>query len=127
LFIDTFEAIYYTDAFTHFDPNGMPQPVKKSKAMLCKELGAILLIDDALENCIVCSTYDMKAIIFGGYEWGKRHSTAGSDDDTESYTERLLRQPNERWWENDIVKDLPDGLVRLGTWHEVVAWVNENI
>jgi hypothetical protein len=121
-----FEAIHYTDAFTHFDSKGLPRPVKKSKAMLCNELGAALLIDDALENGIVCGAFEMKAIIFGDYEWGKRHSTMGTDDG-ESYAERLVRQPNERWWENDIVKDLPDGIIRLGTWKEVVAWTHENI
>lgn len=108
------------------DSNGIPQPVKKTKATLCKELGAVLLIDDSLENCIVCNTYDTKAIVFGGYEWGKRHS-AGGLDDSESYAERLGRQPNERWWENDVVKDLPQGIVRLGTWDEVVAWIHKNI
>jgi hypothetical protein len=126
LFTGLFEAIHYTDAFTHINSNGVPHPVKKSKAMLCKELGAVLLIDDSFENCILCNKYDMKAIIFGGYEWGKRHSTAGIDD-AESYAERLVRQPDERWWENDIVTDLPGGVVRLGTWGEAVAWVHKNI
>ena len=125
-FAGIFEAVHYTDAFTHIDSKGVPQPVKKSKAMLCKELGAVLLIDDSLENCIVCNDYDMNAIIFGGYEWGKRHSTAGGDY-TESYAERLVRQPDERWWENDIIMELPGGVVRLGTWGEVVAWVHKNI
>lgn len=121
-----FEAVYYTDAFTHLDSNGVPKPVKKSKAMLCKELGAVLLIDDSLENCIVCQD-DTKAVIFGGYEWGKRLSTTTGVGDSESYAERLVRQPNERWWENDIIKDLPNGIVRLGTWDEVVAWIHQYI
>jgi len=94
--------------------------------MLCKELGVVLLIDDSLENCVVCNEYDMKAIIFGAYEWGKRRSTAGVDD-AESYAESLVRQPGERWWEDDNVVDLPGGVVRLGTWGEVVAWIHENI
>ena len=94
--------------------------------MLCKELGAALLIDDSLENCIMCSG-DTKAIIFGGYEWGKRHSTTTNADDSESYAERLVRQPTDRWWENDVITDLPDGIVRLGTWDEVLVWIYKHI
>jgi hypothetical protein len=126
LYAGIFEAIHYTDAFTHLDSKGVPHPVKQSKAKLCKELGVVLLIDDSLENCIICNMYDMKAIVFGGYEWGKRHSAAGGDD-AESYAERLVRQPDGGWWESDIVMDLPGSVVRLGTWGEVVAWIHQNI
>lgn len=45
--------------------------VKKSKPEMCKELGAVLLIDDSLDYARQCAESNLNAILFGDYPWNK--------------------------------------------------------
>jgi uncharacterized HAD superfamily protein len=64
---------YYPGIFSsvlmgnHYGKEG----VKKSKPDMCKEIGAVLLIDDSLDYARQCAEANLDAILFGDYPWNR--------------------------------------------------------
>jgi len=67
------------------------QKISRSKADICKELGASHLVDDQLKHCLAVARIDIGGVLFGEYPW---------------------QDPN---------PVLPDGVVRARDWREVRA------
>jgi 5'(3')-deoxyribonucleotidase len=57
---DTFHGIHF---------NRPAEGVKRSKAEMCVELGASVLIDDHIENLLDCADHGIRALCFGDYPW----------------------------------------------------------
>ncbi|OAX44907.1 hypothetical protein K503DRAFT_13335 [Rhizopogon vinicolor AM-OR11-026] len=70
---------------------------KLSKAQVCIDIGAKLLIDDSLENALACVNYipldgvakPPPVLLFGSYEWNKRLSLASEERDDMVYDVRF--------------------------------------
>lgn len=77
---------------------------------------------------MVCATLDppgtMKVIVFGGHEWGRRFSVA---DDIRTFADREREHGGVDWWEEDVVDQLPESLLRVESWEGVVEWVEANV
>jgi uncharacterized HAD superfamily protein len=64
---------YYNGIFScvlmgnHYGKEG----VKRSKPDMCRDIGAILLIDDSLDYASQCAEANLDAILFGDYPWNK--------------------------------------------------------
>lgn len=68
---------------THFMGNfvsttfiGFPEVMEKplTKAEVCKEIGAVALIDDSLKHLLQCSEVGIEGILFGDYPWNQTDS-----------------------------------------------------
>lgn len=94
---------------------------------MCKRLSASLLIDDALENVWDCVDAGVPALLFGDYEWGKRHSFAKDSKDFLSFEERKEyernRGTNVKWWIDDGVEISSDGIWKVRDWKQVLEWM----
>jgi len=64
---------YYPNIFTniHFGNHYSTTGISKSKAQLCKEINAIMLIDDSPAYAINCAENDIPVILFGDYSWNR--------------------------------------------------------
>jgi 5'(3')-deoxyribonucleotidase len=51
-----------------------PHAVRKPKADVCKELGAVGLVDDSLHHTAEVARQGMRAILFGDYPWNRSDS-----------------------------------------------------
>ncbi|KAG8939669.1 hypothetical protein FRC04_006076 [Tulasnella sp. 424] len=96
----------------------------KFKVEVIKSLGAVLLIDDALENAITCAAARIRVLLFGDYPWSKRHSRLLTPRDLMSREQRI-QAGEEKYWEREVVTELPPGIRRVGGWQDVVEWVKE--
>lgn len=65
------------------------QKVTRSKADICTEIGATILIEDHLKHCLAVQAAGVKAVLFGDYPW------------------------------NQTTDPLPTGIVRAANWKEV--------
>ncbi|KAK0208395.1 hypothetical protein DFS33DRAFT_1411819 [Desarmillaria ectypa] len=100
---------------------------KLSKAQVCADLNARVLIDDSSENALQCATAMPVAtcvLLFGDYEWNKRISGPEDASDDMSFDIRLKSHGGKEFWKEEIV-DIPEGapLERVKDWSEVVRWV----
>lgn len=75
---------------------------KLSKAQVCADLGAKLLIDDSAENAVqVCTASEpTPVLLFGDYEWNKRLSSPEDSTDEMSYDRRLTTAVNKEFWKD---------------------------
>ena len=93
---------------------------------MCKALGALLLIDDSIENALSCAsgTDPVHVLLFGDYQWNKRLSSNAGESDKISFEERLKREDGREFWKDDEI-EIPDGpsLRRVKDWSEVVQWI----
>jgi len=110
---------------TTFDENpGVT--TKLTKAMVCKEINALCLIDDSLENAFACATsvHPTPTLLFGAYEWNRRRAQIEEGSEL-SHEERTKREGGRDWWNDDLVELPQDGtpLYRVKDWQEVVDWV----
>ena len=55
---------------------GFPEVMEKplTKAEVCKEIGAVALIDDSLKHLLQCSEVGIEGILFGDYPWNQTDS-----------------------------------------------------
>ena len=51
------------------NPNHEQGNVRKTKGQICKELGAFILIDDHIDNCISALQEGIETIVFGNFGW----------------------------------------------------------
>lgn len=59
----------------HFGNHYCKTGVRKSKSTLCREIGAVALVDDSAHYAADCARNDVPVILFGDYAWnrGDRH------------------------------------------------------
>lgn len=130
---------YFTGIFEEIICTGMSQETladetammtKLSKADVCKKLGAVLMIDDSLENALKCAHADppQPILLFGEYQWNKHKAVYKNVKDEMSYDERVKKEGGDGFLKRDEV-DIPQGQfpARVKDWTEVVRWVDENI
>ncbi|KAF9023401.1 hypothetical protein BDZ89DRAFT_1018191 [Hymenopellis radicata] len=128
-FPDCFESIICTGQFKDAHKEGHEVVTKLSKAEVCFDLGARLLIDDSSENAIQCATAHPNAtrvLLFGNYEWNQRISSQQDYNDSMSYDIRLLAEHGREFWKAESLQ-IPDGvpLERVRDWAEVVRWIRK--
>lgn len=111
-----------------------------SKAEVCIDIGAKLLIDDSMENALACAyhipldgvTKPPPVILFGSYEWNKRLSLASDECNDMVYEVRLQRE-GAKFLEEDVKRgdealeqaNTHHSVRRAGDWSEVVQYVME--
>ncbi|KAJ7630530.1 hypothetical protein FB45DRAFT_915794 [Roridomyces roridus] len=127
---------YFPGAFAHLVFTGQFKDAHKlhhneiltnlSKAQVCADLKAQVLIDDSAENAIQCSTAlsPTRVLLFGDYAWNQRISKAGDGDDSMSFDRRLAACGGKEFWKEESLM-VPEGvpLERVKDWSEVVRWV----
>jgi hypothetical protein len=89
-----------------------------------------LLIDDALENAIsvVKAASPTPVLLFGQYEWNRRLSQPGDNNDQMSFDTRFKVEGGRKFWQDEKVElpeDLP--LWRVDDWNMVVKWIEEQL
>jgi hypothetical protein len=114
-------------------------------------MGAIAIVDDALENALACASASLPVtvLLFGDTEWAKRNSVVRGERDPEahfdvrhgdsggldvtqmSYAERLAYEGGRASWEDDASGEesqLPQdaSVVRVSNWNGVVAWASRH-
>ncbi len=67
-FPDLFETIHHTGIFDKTEKGGH----KKTKADICKEIGADYLIDDQPKHCFAVAEAGIQTLLFGDYAWNRR-------------------------------------------------------
>lgn len=97
-----------------------------SKAQVCADLKARLLIDDSAENAMQCITASpaVPVLLFGEYEWNKRLSSATDTREEMSYELRLAACGGQKFWESERF-ETPAGapLWRVKDWADAVGFV----
>ncbi|KAG8940780.1 hypothetical protein FRC04_005049 [Tulasnella sp. 424] len=121
-----FEDVICTAMFAKGSPDAAEENpwAGKSKVEVIKSLGAVLLIDDALENAIICAAAGIHVLLFGDYPWSKRHSRLLTPHDLMSREQRI-QAGDDKYWEREVVTELPPGIRRVGGWQDVIEWVKE--
>jgi len=101
--------------------------VPRKKSDVCLHVGAIALIDDAIENAFDVHQNAgniVECLIYGKWKWNITLHRADTEEDFLSYEE--LRQRG-----IDVAKSpptpLPNGLKRTETWTEVVNYLNRRL
>ncbi|KAG8847535.1 hypothetical protein FRB96_001582 [Tulasnella sp. 330] len=127
---DVFQEVIFTSHFAVMDQAAMnANPwAGKSKAEVIKAKDGVLLIDDSLENAMICASQGIHVMLFGGYPWSTRHSTTTGPLDLLSRSERI-KAGDDKFWERDVMGALPEhveGYIRrVPGWMEVLEWVKE--
>ncbi|KIY65888.1 hypothetical protein CYLTODRAFT_50057 [Cylindrobasidium torrendii FP15055 ss-10] len=130
-FPNCFERIICTGQFQNASKDGEFREVvtRLSKAEVCADLGAVVLIDDSSENAIQCATAPqaIPVLLFGDYEWNKRICGPSDSAEAMGFDVRLLAEGGKRFWEEDVF-EIPEGvpLRRVNDWPGVVQWLKEN-
>ncbi|KAH7927388.1 hypothetical protein BV22DRAFT_1031872 [Leucogyrophana mollusca] len=116
---------------------------KLSKAQVCIDIGAKLLVDDSLENALACAKYvpgpddvgstpPPPVLLFGSYEWNHRFSEAADERDDMMYEKRSELEGGQKFLEVDVkraeevlqqVNKERTRVTRVKDWSEVVRWV----
>ncbi len=52
---------------------------KRSKPDMCRDIGAVAIIDDAIEYALQCSSVVNKVLLFGDYAWNREKVTLPSN------------------------------------------------
>jgi hypothetical protein len=62
----------------HFGNHYSREGKVRSKAEICKDIGAVLLIDDSLQYAYQCHSSNIPVLLFGEYAWNQKHSVHSS-------------------------------------------------
>jgi extradiol dioxygenase family protein len=67
---------HYPNIFTeiHFGNHYSREGKVRSKPEICRDIGAVLLIDDSLQYAYQCHTANIPVVLFGEYAWNQKHS-----------------------------------------------------
>lgn len=89
-----------------------------------RSLGAVLLVDDSLENAMLCATdaQPVPVLLFGNWPWNRRRSITRNEPGTPDYLPFTERQALGLDWRADDISDdeLPTGIRRALDWPAVV-------
>ncbi|KAF8321759.1 hypothetical protein DL93DRAFT_2072646 [Clavulina sp. PMI_390] len=130
-----FEAVHYTGQFERKEflqtLAGLKAVNKKlEKIEVLQSIGAVLLVDDSLENATTCVTdpKPVPVLLFGPWPWNRHRSYARNEPgslDFLSYDERRARGLDSQ---ADAISDseLPNGMQRAQNWDEVVQAVKKS-
>jgi len=123
-----FDSIICTGQFEDMTvQSGHELVTKLTKQEVCMDLGAKLLIDDSLENALLCSSYNppTPVLLFGDYEWNKRQSFSTDYRDDMTFSRRLETEGAEFWKKDDLKVVYPEGapLWRVRDWGETIRWI----
>ncbi|KAF8058263.1 hypothetical protein FPV67DRAFT_1524691 [Lyophyllum atratum] len=123
-----FDSVICTGQFKDAHKTGHEVVTKLSKAQVCTDLGAKVLIDDSAENALQCATsrQPTQVLLFGDYEWNKRISASGDAKDEMAFDRRLEAEGGREFWKEETL-EIPEGapLCRVKDWSEVVRWVRD--
>ncbi|KAH6916826.1 hypothetical protein BKA70DRAFT_313918 [Coprinopsis sp. MPI-PUGE-AT-0042] len=131
-FPDCFESIICTGQFKDAQKKGHEVLTRLSKADVCDDLKAVLLIDDSSENALQCTTAERPTpvLLFGNYEWNKRVCQSGSGDKLNqmSFDARLEHEGGREFWKDETVP-IPEGapLWRVNGWVDACTWIKQRI
>lgn len=113
---------------------------KLSKAEVCVDIGAKLLIDDSMENALACADYipldgvakPPPVLLFGAYEWNRRLSLTSHEHDDMVYEGRFQRE-GEGFLDEDVKRgdealeqaNAKHSVCRVKDWSEVMRYVRK--
>ncbi|KAM6498390.1 hypothetical protein JOM56_006338 [Amanita muscaria] len=124
------DSLICTGQFTRGEKEGHEIATKLSKAQVCADIKARLLIDDSAENALQCATSSaaVPVLLFGNYEWNKRLSNSHDTREEMTFDIRLAAEGGRRFWEHEGL-EIPEGapLWRVREWTDVVRWVREEL
>ncbi|KAH7883864.1 hypothetical protein F5I97DRAFT_1603704 [Phlebopus sp. FC_14] len=153
-FPSCFESIICTGQFAN-SPKAAPDGVnalphakkaheiatKLTKAQVCIDLGAKLLIDDSMENAMTCALHPSDnenrpplVLLFGSYEWNKRISHSSDECEEMVYKNRAEREGGTEFLERDIIRGTEAlaqanarelRIKRVKDWSDVLWYVTE--
>lgn len=71
---------YFPGIFSklHFGNHYSKEGKVRSKPEICREIGAVLLIDDSLQYAMDCYKADIPVLLFGEYAWNNAESPCGA-------------------------------------------------
>jgi len=129
-FPDLFDSVICTGQFEDAaGKSGHELVTKLTKQEVCLDLGAKLLIDDSLENALLCASHNppTPVLLFGDYEWNKRQSFSTDNRDDMTFSRRLEAEGPEFWKNDDLKVVYPEGapLWRVRDWGETVRWIEK--
>lgn len=93
-FADVFESVHFGN---HYGVEG----TKRSKSEICKELGAVVLIDDSAKYAKEAAPHVPHIILFGDYAWNKM-----TDEELDTHP-NIVRVPS--WYKmREVLQELND-------------------
>jgi len=102
---------------------------KLTKADVCKEIHAKVLIDDSAENAFKTATapHPVTVLLFGNYRWNRRWAKLKSAAEELSHEEKNKVENGREWWRDDEFELPQPGLQihRTQNWDAVVEWVRQ--
>ncbi len=105
---------------------------------IARQLSALLLIDDSIENSLDCATAHppVPCLLYGQYPWNRYVSSQSSPTDMLAHAERVDRgidsEEGEKlagklgWSGEDIGQALPECVRRVRDWKDVVEFVKRS-
>lgn len=100
-----------------------------TKADVCKEINAKVLIDDSAENAFKTSAspHAITVLLFGRYNWNRRVAKIKSEAEELSHEEKNKAEDGREWWKDDEFELPQPGLQihRTEDWDVVVEWVRQ--
>ncbi|KIY47070.1 hypothetical protein FISHEDRAFT_46044 [Fistulina hepatica ATCC 64428] len=133
-FPDIFDNIVCTGQFRNAMSKDADVTAKLSKAEVCAELGARVLIDDSAENAlqVVKAKHIQQpyVLLFGDYEWNRRVSFPGDNSESMTFEKRFEASGRKEFWKEETLEaHLPEDalLTRVGKWDDVVQWVKYHL
>ena len=99
---------------------------------MCRRLGAKVLIDDSVQNALMCVTTDppVPVLLFGNHQWNQRVGRYSDITNEMSFEEKLAREGGREFWKEESAdKEVPPGapLTRVKGWAEVLEWVEKQM
>uniref|UniRef100_A0A0W0F5U3 Uncharacterized protein n=1 Tax=Moniliophthora roreri TaxID=221103 RepID=A0A0W0F5U3_MONRR len=130
-----FHSVICTGQFKDADKTGHEVTTKLSKAQVCANLQARLLIDDSSENAIQVAkppppTPPTPVLLFGDYEWNSRVSSSSDANDTMVFETRLSIEGGKEFWKEEKLEDhIPEDapIHRVKDWAAAVRWVKKAV
>ncbi|KAK7041678.1 hypothetical protein VNI00_008967 [Paramarasmius palmivorus] len=128
-----FHSVVCTGQFKDAGKAGHEVTTKLSKAEVCANLQARLLIDDSSENALQVAAPTppippTPVLLFGDYEWNSRVSSAKDAVDTMVFDTRLQIEGGREFWKEEKLEDhIPEGapIQRVKDWAAAVRWVKK--
>lgn len=128
-----FDSVVCTGQFTDAEKNTREVVTKLSKAQVCADLNAVLLIDDSCENALQVSTAAppirrTPVLLFGSYEWNSRLSSAADAVDSMVFDTKLRIEDGKEFWKEEKFEDhVPEGaqLHRVKDWAAAIRWIKQ--
>ncbi|KAH7915133.1 hypothetical protein BJ138DRAFT_1109953 [Hygrophoropsis aurantiaca] len=147
-FTDCFDSMICTGQFANSGkkdtvPGAREVVTRLSKAEVCIDIGAKILVDDSLENALACANYvpqsddinstPPRVLLFGSYEWNHRYSEAADEHEDMVFEKRSELEGGQGFLEVDTrhAKDALERVnrektrvTRVKDWSEVVRWIS---